>query len=146
MNISQALKQKNRIIRELNLVTSRIQNNLRHDKDKPAKIDFTVEMNIFDELKDSLIDLKSRIAKANAGIAKELVELAETKATLSTVSMWPAGEDSRTMFTRGHLDGNEIGIISELSELAKIEMINHLNKHVDELQDEIDRYNATTEV
>ena len=151
MNISKALKEKNRIVGEMNRLLAQVVklNSYRTTAaDDPNPNNTTVMAN-FDSylgLQESLIDLKAKIQQASAPIAELLVEIAEKKALLVAIGQIPAPleksvESSRyeggvtTFYSRNAITENKIS-----------EMHTEIQARINQLQDSIDEFNAVTKV
>ena len=157
MSIARALKERKRIIGEMNTVRQRInrsnvvQLNVRADKDGNFKLPTKDEIaakrklcpaKLMDEwygLRDRLVQLKVALHEANTGVVEKLVRLSELKSELSEVEGM-SGYDSAVE------DYNES--IKRVTDVVfdnewRIGRADVLRKEINELQDSIDEYNAT---
>ena len=157
MSISRALKERKRLIGEMNTVRSRInQNNViqltvkikedgtynepssedicKHRKLDPAKL-----MEEWYALRQKLIDLKAKLHVANTGVVEKLAMLSELKAELQVVQ-------SMGTYSSGHeYYGDKFMRIVDVvfDDTYITSKIDELRTKINELQDEIDEYNAT---
>jgi hypothetical protein len=150
MTIVKALKEKNRI-------AGRIAK-LQRDVEKYNHFEGvnTNDFNSRDLLRSLqeewafLIDIKTKIAKANNGIADKLVNLTEAKAELSFWEGFRAGQAEETTLERRYIGGQtvEVSVLGGYTIPNKEiqENINRVQKLIEDLQDEIDNYNATTQI
>jgi DNA repair ATPase RecN len=150
MNISQALKEKNRIAGRIVKLQKQVQqyNQFRENK--------TQDFNARDLLKSLqeecayLIDTKSKIAKANQGISDKLVQLAEAKSELVFWTSFNSGSAQETFNESKYIEckhtyvdvkgGHNIPVTEVQEYITRVQTL------VETLQDEIDNYNATTQI
>ena len=151
MTVSQSLKEKNRIAGRIVKLQSQLKSLNRMEEGKER--DF-LPADIFLKLQSEwayLIDIKTRLAKANVGIADSLVKLTEAKANLTFwngfTSAGPAREESTRSVRKGseYVDEKVI-FISHISSREVVGFQEEAQKHIEQLQDEIDKYNATTKI
>lgn len=157
MSIARALKERKRIIGEMNTVrqringSNRVQVMVRADKDGNFKLPTKDEVaakrrlcpaKLMDEwyaLRDRLIQLKVALHSANTGIVESLARLSELKSELTEVEGTPgydsAVEDANDMFKRV----TDVVFDNEW----RLARTDELRGEINELQDSIDEYNAT---
>ena len=106
MNISKALKERNRIAGKIAKLQNQVEQYNRYESNKIP--DFN-SLDLFKDLQIEwahLIDLKTKIAKANVGIADKLIQLTEAK---SELAFWngfrSAGQASETIDKNEYVDG-----------------------------------------
>lgn len=92
-----------------------------------------------------LVSVKISIATANTGIIAKIVELDEVKAKIAYLNSIDTKEG---YYEEDHVIANNIikNLTAEIHQGEVIEMVNALQKRVEELQDEIDEYNAITKI
>jgi hypothetical protein len=155
MNIAQALKAKNRLIGEMNKQLSFVEKHnvtsrrigSAHGSKASATTPANVEeaFNGYLELARKLIEIKTSIQVASAPIAGKLVALAETKSILAKVNSLPIREDVVT--ESGYAkESYEVEYTSAITEKMQISKTEELQGLINQLQDEIDAFNATTQV
>ncbi len=155
MNIAQALKNKNRVIGEMNKLFSFVEkHNIeskksgteRGSKSPGATPEAVVEtFQKYLELSLRLTEIKTAIQVASAPIASKLVALAETKSLLSKIGAIPVREAVSIEGGYGK-ETYEVEHTSAITEKMQIDKTAELQKTINDLQDEIDAYNATTQV
>lgn len=155
MNIAQALKAKNRIVGEMNKQFSFIAKHNVASKKAGANaqtktIGVTPDavqsaFSSYLELSQKLIEVKTAIQTASAPIAGKLVALAETKSLLSQVNGIPVKEEVTIEGGYGK-ETYEVEHTSAITEKAQISKAEELQTAINNLQDEIDAFNATTQV
>jgi len=151
MNIAQGLKEKNRATGRISTLQKQIQKLNMYRKDQP--VDYSSK-ELLIELQSEwafLIDLKSKIAKANVGVSEKLITLTEAKAELSfwndMVMYSGAAEVSTLEAVRyGSEENVVVTTVSEITSLEVNENVKTVQMNIDNIQDEIDAYNATTQI
>lgn len=152
LSISQALKEKNRIAGKIVILQKRVKQFNKHEKGQDQDFNSLETLRSLQEEWAYLIALKTRIALANAGIAEKLVKLTEAKAELTfwndfTYEAGRAEEVEVENFRQGTEYVSKEKIV--VSEITSKDVANHqarVRKEIENLQDEIDAYNATTQI
>jgi hypothetical protein len=155
MNIAQALKNKNRIVGEMNKLFSFVEKHNVESKKSgsernpkssgatPAAVLETFQKYL--ELSLKLTGVKTAIQVASSPIAGKLVALAETKSLLTKVGGIPVRESVSIEGGYGK-ETYEVEYTSAITEKMQIDKAAELQKTINDLQDEIDAFNATTQV
>jgi hypothetical protein len=152
MNIAFALKEKNRITGRIKKLQTQIENSNFYKSDQPPDLDSKVLLIKLQEEWAYLIDLKTKIAKANIGIADKLIRLAEAKAELTFWNhMTKYSQKAETTSMRSYyIDGSSVQvpetIISTITSMEVLTNIDKVQSIIETLQDEIDVYNGTTKI
>jgi hypothetical protein len=155
MNIAQALKTKNRLVGEMNKQLSFVEKHNVSSRragtpvaTRPAAVtpaNISEAFATYLDLAQKLIDTKTAIQTASSPIAGKLVALAETKAMLAKVNAIPVREDVVTESGYGK-ESYEVEYTSVITEKMQIAKSEELQGLINQLQDEIDAFNATTQV
>ena len=149
VSLAKALKIKNRIVERLKEQMALVQKyNTQVVKDQATPMLNSIP-NMVNEaldnyklLKNLLIRIKLVIATANSKILEDIVSLTEAKSTIADIRQIPVGAGTTT---RGF--SNDIMTqLSVIKEEAIQELVRSIEKSVDKFQENIDRYNATTDV
>lgn len=145
VSIARALKEKNRIAGKLAKTRELIKRENSRDERVPRRIDIRALQNDEQSLMDRLVSIKIAIATANTGIIAKIVELDEVKAKIAYMNSIDTKEG---YYEEDHVIANNIikNLTAEIHQGEVIEMVNALQKRVEELQDEIDEYNAITKI
>ena len=150
MNISKALKIKNRLVRDINEANMNLfkfnsKKECNHRGDDFNLIDFAK----LNELHLRLAEIKGAIAKANAQCGNNLLlaQLSETKAMITELE----GIKTRILdkvICEHTSNGTEVPYKTQTTfdNEQLTNMINKLKEYADSCQDTIDRNNATVEV
>lgn len=152
MNIAQGLKEKNRIAgRIVNLQNLINKYNRRLSNETPVENVNDLWEKLLTE-KANLAKLKASIQRANAGIAEELVNLAEAKGMLAYLTSLEGtsgvGGKTEQIYDRktGGYTQSEYTIEYAFDVKDIRSKIETYQKIVEDLQDRVDNYNATTSI
>lgn len=159
MSLARALKEKNRLIGEMNrLWTLVIQNNqvvvqipLKKDETFVAPDDSVILAKMTVDVKDlykqyiaakeRLLKVKAAITRANAGAAETLVKLAEAKSALARINQISVGQANDRPYSE-----YVQCVRFALDNKWHLDEVKRLTDEVNALQDEIDEYNAKTSI
>lgn len=147
MNLAQALKQKNRLVGEANrLLQIFSRENSRKDntlsKVKPDEI-WEQYLKIINEL----IEIKTKITIANINIYPSIVRMEELKARIGVILNLNKTE-GEIAESYDRVTGKEIKVnfSAFINQDKADELIQQIQVEINELQDKIDSYNATTQI
>jgi hypothetical protein len=142
MNISQALKQKSCLIRDIKRERDRLfkWNTYVVGSTVPYEANQTYQNWL--KLKEELIDLKSKIQIANVGIQEQIFRLSERKDTIENLKMLKCieGEKVTENYSTTTIE------ISGITLLERDDLIVKLEKEIDQIQNEIEVYNHKTQI
>lgn len=141
MNISTALKTLARInkrITELNSLLV-LNNRVRVDEKRLVPLDLLAELN---NRIEEYATLKGKLSKASAPMAAKLSRLEKLKGLLNVVRSLNTSE-APEVIPHG-MSHKEVSVVVGLSKTAIEEEKANLQKQIDQIQDELDLYNATT--
>lgn len=156
MSIARALKERKRIIGEMNTLWSRIENNNLIQKNiklidgkfiKPSKEELAALrkqdpkalMETWKKLQQRLIALKVALHNANTGVAEKLAQLSELKSELKQIECMSAHSDTVDYYSSEFVRIYDVVFDSNW----QTEKVDILRKEINSLQDDIDEYNAT---
>lgn len=142
MNVSQALKQKNKLIVEIKKqyqiaqkFNSQEEGNVRRYSVQNA-LDKAVELTM------ELTDLKTKIHLANAPVYDKIFRMAELKNRIKELRKIPTDE--------GKVEARYSSVVSvkevEINIAQLDEMVQTLEARIEEIQAELDIHNATTQI
>jgi len=152
MNIAQALKEKNRIVGRISNLTRNIEKYNQYESTKTVELDSRKLLTKLQEETAQLIRLKTRIATANVNIAEKLIRLSEAKThlrfwvTFVSYSGQALEQSSRMVYKDGARVEEPYFTVSAITTAEALANIEIAQKEIEDLQDCIDNYNATTEV
>ena len=151
MTISKALKEKNRIAGRIAKLQTQVVKYNRYKKDSVREFSSKELLKSLQEEWAYLINIKSKIANANAGISHKLVQLTEAKAELTFWNGMSNGGPAEELITESrYVDGQYhnvvVTMICDVTTKEVHDNINRVQTLIENLQDEIDDYNATTKI
>lgn len=150
ISIARALKEKNRISGRIASLQKQV---YLHNRYTSEDRDFD-SLDLLKELQTEwahLIDLKSKIAKANVGISDKLIQLTEAKAELKFwCDFHNVGQATENYDSNEYVDGKMVTKKRlQYSSITSKEVSNHrlrVQKLIEDIQDEIDDYNSKTKI
>ena len=146
MNLAQALKQKNRLAGELNRQQQILQRENARRSDSVSTVDRNAVLTKIVALSVELGTLKAKIAKANVGIYYAIERMAEFKSQISFLQGLNKQVGEEVTFVGRDNEKLVYKWDSLITQEKCDEMVADLQAKINELQDEVDRYNATTEI
>lgn len=145
MNIAQGLKHKNRLIGKLEKQREIFRRENARRSDSLSGINRATLFLDLNNLQKDLIETKARINQASAPISSKLVELAELKGEINFINTVPTREgEEKVRITDTHYDTYVWE--SYMNQHFKDRYVEELEGKINSLQDEIDKFNATTEI
>lgn len=146
MKLSQALKEKNRIAGELVRQQQILQRENARRSDSISKVDRQALYNKILELSHALGELKGKITVANIGIYPTLERMAEYKSRIAYINLLPIREGEEISFIGRDQEKLVYTWNSYINQEKKDALIAQLQILINECQDKVDAYNATTEI
>jgi hypothetical protein len=150
INIAKALKEKNRITGRITKLQKQVVDNNRYKEGVDRDYNSNDLLKSLQEEWAHLIDLKTRIAKANVGIADKLIMLTEAKAELAFWNGFRSGQPIEETTGSEYVDGKYVTVtINHIHTIPSKEVdanVLRVQKQIEDLQDEIDTFNAITKI
>jgi hypothetical protein len=150
ISLAKALKIKNRLVGELASLqaVARQHNSLPIESrgEKSVRLD-----KVWEDIQNTsnrIVELKSKIAVATAQIAPFLVDLAETKSTISFLETLPIKEGKEDTQIGYGVNSSLKTVVwnSFIDEASKNKLVKENKNRLDSLQDKIDEFNAVTKI
>ena len=146
ISLSKALKTKNRIAGELNKLQQIFSRENSRKEGSTSGIDRELLAQKLEVKREKLIEIKTRIAEANGGIAGVLVRMGELKAKIAFMQTINT-TDGKSMERRGFREEPaEVEFDAFLKQEDVDNFTSEITKEIDTLQDQADTYNATTKI
>jgi len=145
MKLAKALKEKNRLVGEVNRLKGLILRENSKDVKSSSKVDVASLFSQLDAATKSLIAIKTAIFKANVGIYEKIVTLGELKTRIEWIKTIPnknGTEDTQTF--RDTIITREYRAYKTQEDIDN--EIASLQIEIDKIQDAVDEYNATVSV
>jgi len=144
MTIKQALKQKNKLVKNIAENTKLMQqhNSVEVGNQRP----YSTQMLYKEIQKDTqeLASLKAKIHIANAEVMKDIFWMSEMKSTIASLKKMDCTE-GKSNRDRYRME-SEVVLTSEISLVSRNQEIKLLESKIEEIQDKLDTFNATTEI
>lgn len=144
MNIKQALKLKNKLIKSISENTKLLQQYNTVEVGNPRPYSSTVLMVEISKATDELIELKSKIHRANAPMFEKIFEMSELKSAIKGLQKLECTE-GKSNRDRYRME-SELVLTSEISLVVRNGKIKNLEERIEYLQDEMDVFNSNTEI
>jgi uncharacterized protein (DUF1015 family) len=142
MNVSQALKKKNKLVIELKKQYQIAQKFNSQEEGNIRRYSVQDALNRAVELTIELTDLKTKIHLANAPVYDKIFLMAELKNRIKELRKIPTEEGKTESRYGSVISVKEVEInIAQLDEMVKT-----LEARIEEIQSELDVHNATTQI
>ena len=144
MTIKQALKQKNKLIKQIGENTKLMQeyNSIEVGNERPYS-SIILLAKITEDTKE-LANLKSKIHIANTPVLEDIFLMSELKSIAQSLKKMDCTE-GKSNRDRYRLESESIKT-SEISLVRRNETIKELETRIEEIQDRLDIFNATTQI
>jgi hypothetical protein len=144
MTIKQALKQKNKLIKQIGENTKLMQeyNSIEVGNERPYS-SIILLAKISEDTKE-LANLKSKIHIANTPVLEDIFLMSELKSIAQSLKKMDCTE-GKSNRDRYRLESESVKT-SEISLVRRNETIKELETRIEEIQDRLDVFNATTQI
>lgn len=144
MTIKQALKQKNKLIKQIGENTKLMQeyNSIEVGNERPYS-SIILLAKISEDTKE-LANLKSKIHVANTPVLEDIFLMSELKSMAQSLKKMDCTE-GKSNRDRYRLESESVKT-SEISLVRRNETIKELETRIEEIQDRLDVFNATTQI
>ncbi len=146
MNLAQALKQKNRLAGELVRQQQILQRENARRNDSVSQVDRSDVWEKILSISDELGELKGKITQANVGIYPALERMAELKARIGFIQGLQKREGDEIIPLHGDREPLKYTWESFINQTKCDELVAELQEQINDLQDQVDEYNATTQI
>ena len=145
MNITKALKEKNKKVKEINDLAQKMSLYNSVEEGTPRPYSSTEALDRVNELTKELVELKTKIHQANSPVYNKIFRLSELKSLVSKIKMLSCTEGTSTdgYFRRSE---NPPVMTSEISIVKRDEMVKIMENEIELLQEELDTHNALTHI
>ena len=142
MNITKALKQKNKLVSKTNEYISHVSayNSIQEGTTRPYDAREALEKAMTSV--DELVALKTAIHKANAKVYDKIFKLAELKSLVSKLK----GLDCKEGMHQSYRMDSPVKYTSQISIVEKDQWIEKLESQIEMLQEELESHNAKTKI
>lgn len=142
LTLAKCLKVKNRLTGRLNEVQSDVQCYNSVLEEQAGKVDIKALLERRGQILESLVDLKTRLMKANAPIQADLIRQGELKGTVQFLQ----GIQTRDGVERHGYQNTEVKYVAVLKKQDVDQQRRDLEKEIDTIQDRVDAFNHQTKI
>jgi hypothetical protein len=142
MNIKQALKLKNKLVTQIKEQYEIAKAHNSIEQGNPRRYSALQSINKANELSIELVELKTKIHLANAPVYDLIFQMSELKNQIKQLKSIPVDEGKVTERYGSITTIKEV----ELNIAERDNLVKGLESQIEELQDKLDTYNATTEL
>jgi hypothetical protein len=144
MKLSKALKLKNKKVTDYNNTVLKMVSYNSYDIDTKQTYNSTeLYMEVIDKRED-LIKFKTAIHLTSEPIRENIFRLGEYKNLLMNLNRLSTTEG--VVKSRGYGESDKSTYVCSINELQKVEMMEWYQNAIENIQDDIDTFNATTEL
>jgi len=142
MNITKALKQKNKLVSKTNEHIAHVSayNSIQEGTTRPYDAREALEKAIASV--DELVALKTAIHKANVKVYDKIFRLAELKSLVSKLK----GLDCKEGMHQSYRMDAPVKYTSQISIVEKDQLVEKLESQIEMLQEELEAHNAKTKI
>jgi len=142
MTVKQALKEKNKLTKQINGLVTRIQRFNSIEEGAVRTYDPREDMDALTKSVSDLVELKTRIHKANAGVYDKIFRLSEYKGLIKYLRAIDCSEGKVSESRRF----TESGSVVKTTVFDQVEMDNlilYYESEIERIQEELDTHNST---
>lgn len=143
MNVKQALKEKNKLTKLIDQAYQDAAINNSIEEGNTRKYGVKAKLNEAKELTDKLVDLKTRIHRANSIVYDKIFLMAELKGRVNKIRNVPTTEGKSF---QGYAATIQTVKSVEVDVVVKDNMIKEVEVQIEKLQDELDTHNTITQI
>jgi len=145
MTIKQALKLKNKLVKEITEETQKVlvYNSVEVGNDRPYSPTESLDKMI--SLTNELVELKTKIHQANSPVYGKIFRMSELKSIVSKIKIMDCTEGTSTdRYSRR--SENPSTMTSEISIVDRDGIVKGMETEIEVIQDELDTHNALTQI
>ena len=142
MNVKQALKQKNKLVTDLKSQYQILQKFNSIEEGNPRRYSMIKTLDKITQLSNELVELKAQVHRANQPVYDKIFALAELKGLIKELKKIPTDEGKQTERYGSTISVKEV----ELNIVDIQNIVDDLQIKIEELQNELDIHNATTNI
>jgi hypothetical protein len=147
MNIKKALKLKNKLVLQVSENYQKVSayNSVEEGSKKPY--DTRESLEAYNSSVNELIELKTKIHRANGPVYDKIFRLSELKSMAARMKSLNCQEGKVSQRSRWDVtEGQPTLMVAEIGIVERDEMVKHIEAQIEEIQDILDTHNAVTEI
>jgi hypothetical protein len=142
MIVKQALKEKNKLTKQVQILVARIQKFNSMEEGSVRTYDPREDMDTLTKTIADLVDLKTRIHKANNGVYDKIFRLSEYKGFVKYLRSIDCSEGKVTDIRR-FADTSSIVKTTVFDQVEMDNLITYYESEIEKIQEELDTHNST---
>ena len=142
MNLTKALKAKKKLVKQVDEFYNRFLNSNSKEQDTLSVYNAEESYEKWIEATNELIALKTKIQLANAPIAHKIFQLGELKSQAAKLKR----VETREGIWRDRYSDKTVTYTAWMNQLSKDQMVEKLEEQIENLQEEIEAFNALTKI
>lgn len=142
MNIKQALKLKNKLVANIKEGYSIIQSQNSIEKGNPRRYSVKDKLDEVMKYTNELVEIKRQIHNANQPVFEKIFLMAELKGMVKELKKMSVDEGKQLSGYRALAEEKEV----EMNIAERDARVKELEETIERIQDELDVFNATTEI
>jgi hypothetical protein len=145
MNIKKALKEKNRLVKEILDLHTRVAtyNSVEVGNVRPYSAKESMEL--LNQKSNELVELKTKIHRANDLVYQHIFRLSELKSMIARIKNLDCNEGIVQDYYSRNRETPAVKE-TEISIVERDEMVKHMEGQIEEIQDILDYHNQITEI
>ena len=142
MNVKQALKAKNKLVGEIKQCYRILQTQNSIEEGNPRRYSVKKKLEDIGQLTDELVQLKTRLHRANASVYDKIFQMAEIKGIIKELKKMDVSEGKQSERYGSVVSIKEV----EMNVIERDAIIKQYEEHVEKLQNELDIHNSNTNI
>jgi hypothetical protein len=145
MNVKKALKEKNRLVKEIQELYTRLSqyNSIEVGNKRPYSVRESLEL--LNQKSNELVELKTKIHNANTPVYDKIFRLSELKSTISRLKTLDCTEGVSSDYYSRNRENPPVKY-AEITVVERDEMVKFMEGQIEDLQDILDNHNQITEI
>jgi hypothetical protein len=145
MNIRQGLKEKNKLVKEIQDLHVRLAtyNSVEVGNVRPYSPKETMEL--INQKSNELVELKTKIHKANVPVYQHIFRLSELKSMITRIKNLDCNEGTVQDYYSRNRETPTVKE-TEITIVERDEMVKHMEVQIEEIQDILDNHNQITQI
>lgn len=146
MTVKQALKYKNKLIQKINDTFTKVYTYNSYDSGETRPYDVREQFDEYIRLSQELVSLKEKIHKANRPVYYKIFELSELKSQVSKLKGLDC-QEGKSQDRYGRITGETPSVKTAIIGIVERDrLISSIEERIEEIQEELDTYNANTTI
>jgi len=144
MNIKQALKEKNKLVKKITDLMDRVNRYNSVDEGGVRSYEPETTLRVVTDYVEELVELKTKIHKANAEVYDKIFRMSEYKSFVKYLRSLNCTEG--TVIQRGYGETTTRQMTTVITEVQRDQMVEKYESMIDQIQSELDAHNATAHI